>query len=81
MARRTVDVQDGDGEWVAEFERQIGSLAGMVEEMFVTSPSLVLSQIFRELVRDKGRQVAAMLAKVKGRIAVDNLGSPLGKGG
>lgn len=76
--QRRVDVQDGDEKWVEGFEYDIEMLAGLVEEMFVENKAALLSQTFRHLIRDRGRLVMEKLRMVKGRIAIDNLGKPLG---
>lgn len=77
--RRTIDVQDGDKEWVELFMEEIRMCCGMIEEAFEENKTLLLSPVMRALIRDRGRKLEAMRQKVINRVCVDNLGEPLSK--
>lgn len=70
--RQTVDTSESDRVYVCELEKQIDMLTGMVEECFVENKQWLLSPIMRELVIEKGRKVAKMMMKAKGRLVIDN---------
>lgn len=67
-----MSVHDADKKWVEEFETAIRHLAGLVEEMFHENKVLLLSQICREIIRNKGREVKKLLDKASNRIIIDN---------
>lgn len=77
MKRRTCDIQDGDERYIEKFEADLESLLGLVEEIFTVERQLLLSQVFREVIRDKGREVKIKFDKIKNKLCVDNLGKPL----
>lgn len=78
MTQRIIDVQEGDPAWVAKFESDIRNLCGLVEEAFETNKLILLSPVFRELIRDRARQLESKLNIVRNRLCVDNIGDPLG---
>jgi hypothetical protein len=75
--KRTCDVQDEDIEFLKKFEEEISSLSGMVEEMIVETPAILLSPVMRKLLVEKARLVAAMHDRVRYRLCIDNPGEPL----
>lgn len=75
--RRTIDYQNGDVEFLAEFEKQLEMLYGMVEEMFVENKACLLSPVMRQLLIDKARSVKARHEALRYKLCVDNLNGPL----
>ncbi len=75
--KRTIDVQDGDEQWVLDFERDISLVCGLIEEVMHENKVLLLSPVFREMIVDHGRRLHDKLRKVSRRLCVDNLGDPL----
>ena len=75
MSKVICDFQDKDREFLEEFEKELRSLTGMVEEMFVTTPAILLSPIYREMMAEKARHVHRMQT----RLVIDNPGEPLCK--
>ena len=75
--RRTIDVQDGDEQWVKDFEHDIEHVCGLIEEAMHENKLLLLSPICREMIRERGKQLQKKLNNVRHRLCVDNLGDPL----
>lgn len=75
--RRTIDVQDGDQQWVDDFVDDVRTVCGLIEECFVEHPATLLSPILRQLVVDRARQLEAKRIKILCKLCVDNLHGPL----
>ena len=72
------EVQDGDDAWVKAFLEDVRGLAESVDEIMGSESRLLLSPVFRNLVRDKAQKVRAGLTTLGLRhVVVDNLGKPL----
>ena len=72
--KQTIDTSVSDREFVANFDKQLAMLTGMVEEMFVENKHCLLSPVMRQLMADKGREVNAIRQKLAGRLCADNPG-------
>lgn len=55
--RQTIDTSNHDDEFIEETLKELDMLCGLVEEMMETDPRLLLSPLFRRVLRDKGREV------------------------
>jgi hypothetical protein len=79
MSKGSIDWQEGDNEYIGQFHHNVDMLTGMVKEMMVTTPSMVLSPVLREMLVEKAAQVEKQSWRIKthGRLRVDNLGEPL----
>ena len=77
MTQRICSVQEGDCKFVKTFEEELEMLVGMVDEMFTTTPSTLLSPVLRRLIVEKALLVKQLHGKIQGRIVVDNPGEPL----
>lgn len=80
---RTIDVQDGDEQWLRKFEEDIEHVCGLIEEVMGENKVMLLSPTCRNMIRERGQQLQEKLGKVRRRLCVDNLGDPLqgAKGG
>ena len=76
-SKRICDTQKEDIEFLSKFEGDLEMLTGMVEEMFVQTPSVLLSPVMRQLIIDKARDVKKMHENLRYRLVIDNPGEPL----
>jgi len=75
--KRHIDYYAEDTVFLADFEKQVETLTGLVTEMLETNKVLVLSPVMREMVVDKAKEVLSKLNAVKWKLCVDNLNEPL----
>lgn len=75
--KRTCDVCSEDLAFVERFNEQVRMLTGMVKEMVVDEPRVLLSPVMRRLLADKAAEVESLHAPLRHRMVVDNPGEPL----
>lgn len=73
-----LDSQEGDREFLDNYEEQVKMLAGLVIEAVEENPQYLLSPILRKVMIDKAKEVQRIRSKFAGEeIYVDNCGTPL----
>ena len=77
MRKIICDESKEDQAFLEQFKTDLTMFIGLVEEMFVENKATLLSPVFREMVRDKGRAVESRWSQIKNIIHVDNPCQPL----
>lgn len=75
--QRLCQYNSEDAEYLDTFSEQVAMLTGMVNEIIVQEPRMLLSPVMRRLLSDKAAEVEALHGPLRGRLVVDNLGGPL----
>ena len=74
LSKITVDVQEGDQEWVQQLVGQIDMLTGMIIEATETGCSYLLSPTIRSMLRDKAKLIKDKMSRISQVIFIDNPG-------
>ena len=77
MRRLIIDESTEDVAYVQHFAEQLDMLIGMVNEILVDNPQMLLSPVMRNLLSEKAKNVKSIWRPMKGRIHVDNPCQPL----
>lgn len=77
MRQLMVDESEQDSAYVEKFAKELEMLTGIVHELLVDEPRMILSPVMRQLLIDKAKSVKALFGPMKGRIHVDNPSEPL----
>lgn len=73
----SIDYNDGDQDYVRQFNDQVHLVTGAVVEMMLENPAILLSPVFRKMVANEARNLEAMRLVLDNRLVIDNPGDPL----
>lgn len=75
--QRTIDVQDGDDKWLADWLKDVETLYELVVEEMETEPRMLLSPVVRRVTVEHAHKLKRIHASVAPALCLDNPVAPM----